>query len=123
MKEHINIRIDPDLLKVIDMYGELSGIDRSKAIRELLKRGASNMTIIELQSRFVKDLEKRWIEIKTNMTENVDEGKNLIMLRDGLRCRKCFSTENLQVFNIDRDPLDDNPNNMVTLCSNCVKKA
>jgi hypothetical protein len=98
------------------------GLDRSKAIKQLLKAGASNMANIELVNKFQEDLHKRWIEISSKSAKIINEGKSLILTRDIMMCQKCHRKENIEVYPIDRNPLNTLPSNLITLCKDCISK-
>lgn len=42
-----------------------------------------------------------------------------ILARDGGRCAVCGSITHLHVHHIDRDPTNDAPGNLITLCEAC----
>jgi hypothetical protein len=119
----VPMRIEDELLEMVDRYACLHDMDRSKAFRELLRHGLVNRANIELQERWNEMITARWLEIQEQTTKLINEGKNLIYVRDHYMCQKCHGTTNLQVYHIDRDPLNSNPNNLLTLCKDCIGKA
>ena len=50
----------------------------------------------------------RWKEIRNGVLE-----------RDGQQCAICSGEEDLHVHHIDRDPTNDDPKNLITLCGIC----
>jgi hypothetical protein len=122
-KKIVPIRIDDGLLEMINRYACLHDMDKSKAFRELLRFGLVNRANIELQERWNEMMMGRWLEIQEQTTKLINEGKNLIFFRDHFMCQKCHGTTNLQVYHIDRDPLNSNPINLITLCKDCIGKA
>ncbi|HDR74193.1 MAG TPA: HNH endonuclease [Methanoculleus sp.] len=46
-----------------------------------------------------------------------------ILVRDGGRCAVCGAITHLHVHHIDRDPTNDAPGNLVTLCEACHARA
>lgn len=121
--KYVPLRIDNELLDTIEKYAILHDVDRSKAIRELLRFGLINRANIELRERFSEMLTKKWLDIQEQTTRLINEGKNLIMVRDHFMCQKCHTQSNLEVYHIDRDPLNGNPSNLLTLCKDCASKA
>jgi hypothetical protein len=122
MSDKISVRLGHELLDYIDTYARLMDIDRSKAIKQLLKAGTSNMANIELVKKFQDDLHKRWMGISEKSTKLINEGKNLILVRDSGICQKCHSRESLDVYPIDRNPLNTSPSNLITLCKSCISR-
>jgi hypothetical protein len=118
----ISLRIEQDLLEFIDRYGSMNGLDRTKSIKQLLKAGATNVANMGLVQKFQDNLNNRWIEMSDKSTKLINEGKNLIMVRDMFMCQKCHNHDNLDVYNIDRNPLNTNPTNLITLCNGCISK-
>lgn len=61
------------------------------------------------------------IRIKRTLTK---EQKENILKRDGYRCQQCFRHQDelkcsLIAHHIDFNKINDNPNNLITLCHNC----
>jgi len=119
----VDLRIERMLLDLIDQYAALHDINRSKAIRELLKNGLSNRANMELQEKWTEMMNAKWIEMQEQTTKLIREGKSLILVRDNFMCQKCRSGSHLQVYHIDRDPLNTNPINLITLCKECASRA
>jgi 5-methylcytosine-specific restriction endonuclease McrA len=49
--------------------------------------------------------------------------RNVILERDRDRCTVCSATSHLHVHHIDRDPTNDAPDNLITLCETCHARA
>lgn len=47
------------------------------------------------------------------------EIRNGVLERDGQRCAICRGEEDLHIHHIDRDPTNDDPKNLITLCGIC----
>lgn len=123
MPHKVDVRIDDRILDMIDQYAALNGITRSKAIRELLQNGLSTRANMELQEKWLDMMTTKWVAIQEQTTKLITEGKSLIYVRDNFMCQKCNSRTHLQVYSIDRDPLNTNPNNLITLCKDCSHRA
>jgi 5-methylcytosine-specific restriction endonuclease McrA len=121
--KYVPVRIDEEMLDTIDRYAILHGIDRSKAIRELLRFGLVNRANIEMREKFSEMLTVKWLAIQEKTTKLINEGKNLILVRDNFTCQKCHSNSKLTVYHINRDPLNSNPSNLITLCEDCISRA
>ena len=119
----IEVRIGEGDLKLIDDYALMHEITRSEAIRELCKNGMTSKANIELAEKFLKTLHKKWLDIQPTITAIINQRENLIFVRDHYICQKCHSMNELEVYQIDRDPLNKNAENLITLCKNCSKKA
>lgn len=117
----ISIRIDNDLLAVIEQYARLVGIDKSEAIRRFCRMGVQNKANLELQEQFIEKQHSLWKSI--NRTTLAREGKNLIFERDGYKCRKCRSSTDLVVYHIDKNPLNKDSKLQITLCERCKEWA
>lgn len=117
----ISIRIDNDLLAIIDMYAELTGLGRSEVIRIFCKAGSQNKANMKLQREFIEDQRKRWINL--DRTKIIEKRKNIIFERDGYKCRKCGRTSDLIVYSIDKNPLNKDPAFKITLCKGCKELA
>ena len=122
MMDKIEARIEDDLHHAIIIYAAMNGTDKSKAIRQILKSGLSNISIMELQEKWKREMEQNWLQM-TNKNELIKAGKNLIMERDSYTCRHCKGTQNLEVYNIDQDPINTDHTNLIVLCKNCADAA
>lgn len=107
------------IIGIVDSNGKAN---RSKAIKELLKSGSSNVATMELVKKFQDELRKRWVAQIEQNTKLINEGKNLVMVRDSFTCQKCHTHDNLDIYNIDRNPLNTNPTNLLILCKGCITK-
>lgn len=123
MTKKVDLRIEDYILDTIDQYAALHDINRSKAIRELLRNGLTNRATMDLQEQWSKMMGEKWLSMKNKTRQSINEGKSLIFVRDGYKCQKCHSTEYLQVYPIDRDPLNKDPTNLITLCKDCANRA
>jgi 5-methylcytosine-specific restriction endonuclease McrA len=117
------MRFDEGMLRMIDQYAALHDMNRSDAIRELLRNGLSNRANLDLQDKWTEMMNSRWLTMQEQTTKLIKEGKSLIFVRDNFMCQKCRSTSHLQVYSIDRDPLNTNPINLITLCKDCASRA
>lgn len=114
--------MDDELISMIDKYAAFNNLDRSKAIREILKVGITNKSIMELQNKWSELMQKKWLDM-VGSSKLINEGKSLIMERDEHKCQKCNSTTNLQVYSIDRDMTNNDPTNLIVLCKDCASWA
>jgi len=60
----------------------------------------------------------RWLKLPR--VKLVGELQNLIFERDGHACRKCGNSTFINVYSIDKDPLNKDPAYKITLCDNCM---
>lgn len=49
--------------------------------------------------------------------------RDAILIRDGGKCAVCGAEYHLHVHHIDRDPTNDDPGNLITLCETCHARA
>lgn len=117
------VRIELNTLKLLDGYAAMHNISRSEAVRELIKNGMQTKANIQLAEKFLLTLNTKWLDIQPKITNIINEGSSLIFVRDHFICQKCHSDKDLDIYNIDRDPLNTNQENLITLCKNCSKKA
>jgi 5-methylcytosine-specific restriction endonuclease McrA len=117
------VRIETNTLQLLDGYATMHKISRSEAIRELIKNGMQTKANIQLAEKFIGTLNTKWLNIQPKITDIINEGSSLIFVRDNFICQKCHNNKELDVYNIDRDPLNTRQENLITLCKNCSKKA
>lgn len=117
------VRIGKDMLNLLDSYAMMHNINRSEAVRELIMNGMQKKANMQLSEKFLSLLNTKWLEIQPKITNIINQGENLILVRDNFICQRCHSDKELNVYNIDRDPLNHKAENLITLCSNCTKKA
>jgi len=120
-RNKISIRMDNDLLAIIDTYAELTGLSRSEVIRMFCKAGSQNKANMRLQRKFIEEQKTLWINL--DRTKAIELKKNLIFERDGYKCRKCGRMNELTVYAIDKNPLNKNPAFKITLCKTCKEWA
>lgn len=113
--------MDSDLLAIIDMYAELTGLGRSEVTRMFCRTGSQNKANMKLQREFIEEQKTRWIGL--NRTKLIEQRKNLIFERDGYKCRKCGGTTELVTYPIDKNPLNKDPAFKITLCRTCKELA
>jgi hypothetical protein len=120
----ISIRLTKEMLDNIDMYAALTGIDRSKAIKELLRYGMVNRGLMELREKFQAFLNKKTSEMMDKTQHPIIPSmSSLITLRDEGKCQKCGSTSDIEIYHIDQNPINTNPSNLIVLCKICIQKA
>lgn len=120
-KTKVSIRFDWQQLDVIDKYANLTGLTRSEVIRQFCRNGSQNMANMRLQEEFIADQQKRWLNLPK--IKIVGELQSLIFERDGQACRKCGRTDNLNIYSIDKNPLNKDPKYKITLCDSCKEWA
>jgi len=123
VKEKVEFRIGKEQLGMIDNYCKIYNTSRSQAIRELLENGMRTKANMALSERFLANLLTKWLELQPKITATINEGQNLIFVRDNFICQKCHTDKDLIVYNIDRDPLNHKPENLITLCKTCSSKS
>lgn len=120
---HTSIRLKENLIHDVDTYADFRNITRNEAIEEILERGMSISVYRGLVQNLKADLENRWLANAGNLPTFKIYNTALIMKRDNNQCQKCKSTQNLEIFHINRDQTDFDVKNVLTLCNSCAEKA
>lgn len=123
VKEKVEVRLSKEQLIMVDDYAKTYSLNRSEAMRELINNGMRNKANMALSQKFLDTLNNKWLEIQPKITSIINQGESLIFVRDHFICQKCHSDKNLDIYNIDRDPLNHKAENLITLCKNCSIKA
>jgi hypothetical protein len=120
MGEKVSVRFSDQQLRIIDRYATLIGSNRSAVIRQFCRSGSQNIANMKLQSEFMEEQRERWLKLPR--VKLIDEMQNLIFKRDGNACRKCGKGDmyGINVYSIDKDPLNKDPAFKITLCDNCM---
>lgn len=114
----VSVRFSEQQLRIIDKYASLVGSNRSTVIRQFCRSGSQNIANMKLQSEFMEEQRERWLKLPR--VKLVGEMQNLIFERDGHKCRKCGKGDYINVYSIDKDPLNKDPAFKITLCDNCM---
>lgn len=101
--EQIRIRIPAKMHKLILEYAAFQGINKSKAIRELLMEGLIKMTGIGMLKRLQETLRDR--DPKAFMEQ----------------CERCGSREKLGIQHINGNIYTVSSENQICLCRNCIR--
>jgi DNA-directed RNA polymerase subunit M/transcription elongation factor TFIIS len=120
----IDFIVDETLLALIDGFAKTHNINRSEAIRTIIVHGGFILAVIDSEDMFNQQL-KQWNTDFSKQHQNIQHLKleNNIVARDNYKCRRCHNSHALITYHINRNPLDNNPENMITLCENCVNEA
>jgi len=114
----VSIRIDDRQLKIIEKYAGLIGSNKSDVIRQFCRSGSQNIANMQLRKEFINEQLNRWLKLPR--VKLIGELQNLIFERDGHACRKCGKADCINVYSIDKDPLNRDPALKITLCDNCM---
>jgi len=98
----IPVRLAEDLANMIADYAAFFDMNRSEALREIIKEGLLRKAYVGLL--------KRW-QIK-------NRSRNPIL--NAVKCDKCDAIEGLKIYHIDRNIRNTDPDNLVILCEGCI---
>lgn len=119
-RKHTSIWIKEDLAKQVDILANFMDLSKSKTVEYLIEQAfilvAYKKLLMSLKTNLKAKWTARYVE-PTFKTFNV----GLIIKRDGT-CQKCGTTENLEVYYINRNPTDFAVDNLITLCKSCIEK-
>ena len=97
--KQIIFRADKTLKELIENYAAFNEIDKSKAIRELVKQG--------LTIKIYNYLERNWKKTVESRKENI--------------CDKCKKETNGQIYHINGNINDFTEENIMFICNKCVR--
>lgn len=98
----IPLRLAEDLVNIITDYAAFFGLNRSEALREIIKEGL-------LRKAYIGML-KRW--------QYKNRARNPIL--NAVKCDKCNGIDDLKIYHIDRNIRNTDPDNLVILCDRCI---
>jgi hypothetical protein len=117
----VNFKADETLIALIDGYAKANNIERSDAIRTLIAEGGSNIIMLKMQEDFDNLINSKNNSIPINdVSQSLN---NCIFFRDNYTCQRCHNKNIIYVYHIDKNTLNNDWNNLITLCDRCCNEA
>jgi len=129
--------------RLLEMFESLPYLKKSSVIRLLITEGIKTRITNGALEAFQREQTIGWeirdtppkdiaqyhvdfdgkyhIPFKLLQKSNGPSLRDLIKIRDGDKCRKCSSVENIQLYRIDGDQTNNTLENLITLCRPCIK--
>ena len=99
---------------------------RSESVRKAKSMGSSLWWNSETGRKFCGSAHPGYVDGKSLENDKYPNEyyrmRNRILKRDGYKCTTCSNEEALHVHHIDRDPTNNEPSNLITLCEDCHLK-